>query len=86
MERDERLSGDEWGGLFFCLFIILFLKVIFFFFLIIYFLCLLIYLFIYFWAITDNACMHEEKGKLVKSALWVKINVIFPLSMFVNIA
>ena len=28
--------------------------------------------------------MHEEEGKLVKSALWVKMNVIFPLRIFVN--
>ena len=35
---------------------------------------------------TDNVCMHEEVEKLVKSALRVKMDVIFPLSMFVNIA
>ena len=35
---------------------------------------------------SDNVCMHEKDGKLVKSALQVKMDDIFPLSMFVNIA
>ena len=35
---------------------------------------------------SDKVCMHEEDGKLVKSALRVKMDIIFPLSMFVNIA
>ena len=30
--------------------------------------------------------MHEEDEKLVKSALRVKMDIIFSLSMFVNIA
>ena len=35
---------------------------------------------------SDNVCVHEEDEKLVKSTLRVKMDVIFPLSMFVNIA
>ena len=35
---------------------------------------------------SNNVCMHEEDGKLVKSALRVKMDIIFSLSMFVNIA
>ena len=30
--------------------------------------------------------MHEEERKLVKFALRVKMDIIFPLNMFVNIA